>query len=99
MAWKEIHMVSRRIVITGGSVLVGLSAIGLAGRGSTAQEAFPVTLTDDEWRERLTEEQFYILREHGTERAFSSPLDKFYEPGIYACAGCGQELYSSDTKF
>jgi len=55
--------------------------------------------TDNEWRERLTREQYKILREKGTERAFSGEYDKFYEPGMYKCAGCGAELFGSDTKF
>ncbi|MEL7048923.1 MAG: peptide-methionine (R)-S-oxide reductase MsrB [Pseudomonadota bacterium] len=60
---------------------------------------FPVSKTPDKWREILTPEQFYVLREHGTERAFSSPLDKNYAPGLYNCAGCGEALFKSDTKF
>jgi len=56
-------------------------------------------LTEDEWRARLSEEAFYVLREEGTERAGSSPLDKVYEEGVYACAGCGFELFTSEMKF
>jgi peptide-methionine (R)-S-oxide reductase len=62
-------------------------------------ENFKVTKTEDEWRQTLTPEQFYVLRKHGTERAGTSPLDKTYEPGTYVCAGCGQPLFSSETKF
>ncbi len=62
-------------------------------------ENFEVTKTEDEWRQNLTPEQFYVLRKHGTERAGTSPLDKTYEPGTYVCAGCGQPLFSSETKF
>jgi len=62
-------------------------------------ENFEVTKTEDEWRQSLTPEQFYVLRKHGTERAGTSPLDKTYEPGTYVCAGCGQPLFSSETKF
>ena len=65
--------------------------------GDTAQ--FEVVKTADEWREVLTPEEFHVLREHGTERPFSSRLDKFYEAGTYVCAGCEQPLYSSETKF
>ncbi|MEM9898677.1 MAG: peptide-methionine (R)-S-oxide reductase MsrB [Pseudomonadota bacterium] len=56
-------------------------------------------LTEKEWRERLTPEQFSVLRREGTERAGTSPLDKQYAKGIYACAGCGYELFTSDQKF
>ena len=55
--------------------------------------------TDDEWRQTLTPEQFSVLRKHGTERAGSSPLNKEKREGIFKCAGCGQPLFSSDTKF
>jgi peptide-methionine (R)-S-oxide reductase len=57
------------------------------------------TLQDADWRERLTPEQFRVLRQHGTERAGTSPLNAEKRPGIFACAGCGQKLYASDTKF
>jgi peptide-methionine (R)-S-oxide reductase len=55
--------------------------------------------TDDEWKEKLTPEQFQVLRKHGTERAGTSPLNKEHRAGIFRCAGCGQELFTSDTKF
>ena len=55
--------------------------------------------TAKEWRERLTPEQYAILREKGTEPAFTGEYDKFYEPGRYNCAGCGAELFASDAKF
>jgi len=54
---------------------------------------------DDEWRVKLTPEQFHVLRKHGTERAGTSPLNVEHRAGIFRCAGCGQELFSSDTKF
>jgi peptide-methionine (R)-S-oxide reductase len=58
-----------------------------------------LTLTDDEWRQRLTPEQYRVLRQHGTERAGTSPLDREKRAGVFACAGCGQKLFSSETKF
>lgn len=60
---------------------------------------FPIHKTEEEWQAILTPEQFSVLRKHGTERACTSPLDKHYEPGIYVCVGCGNPLFSSDTKF
>jgi len=55
--------------------------------------------TEKEWRELLTPEQYRVLREKGTERPFTNPFDEHFEPGIYSCAACGQELFASETKF
>ena len=55
--------------------------------------------TEDEWRAVLTPEQFQVLRQHGTERAGTSPLNKEYRPGVFLCAACGKELFKSDSKF
>jgi peptide methionine sulfoxide reductase msrA/msrB len=60
---------------------------------------FPVAKSAEEWSRELTPEQYYVLRQHGTERPRSSPLDKQYGAGRYLCAGCDQELFGADTKF
>ena len=60
---------------------------------------YPVRMTDEEWRARLSPEQFSVLRKHGTERAGTSALDREKRAGTFACAGCGQALFASDAKF
>jgi peptide-methionine (R)-S-oxide reductase len=60
---------------------------------------FEITKPEDEWRTILTPEQFRVLRKHGTERAFTSPLDKEYTAGTYVCAACELPLFTSETKF
>ncbi|CAI0466471.1 unnamed protein product [Linum tenue] len=58
-----------------------------------------VQKTDEEWRAILSPEQFRILREKGTELKFTGEYDKFFDEGVYKCAGCGTPLYKSATKF
>ena len=64
-----------------------------------SQNEFEIQKTEQEWQETLTPEQYKVLRKHGTERAGTSPLDKMYDEGTYVCAGCGQPLFSSRTKY
>jgi peptide-methionine (R)-S-oxide reductase len=58
-----------------------------------------IVRTEEEWKRLLTPAQYYVLREKGTERPFVNEFDHHFEPGVYACAACGQELFSSTTKF
>lgn len=60
---------------------------------------YAVSKTDKEWKEILTNDQYYILRKAGTERPFSSPLNKVYASGTFSCAGCKTPLYESKHKF
>ncbi len=61
--------------------------------------ASKVTKTDAEWREELTPEQYEVLRQAGTEPAFTGRYWNAHDDGVYRCAGCGSELFASDTKF
>ncbi len=58
-----------------------------------------VMKTDEEWKKELTPEQYYVLRQKGTERPYTGEYDQHFEKGTYYCAACGQELFSSETKF
>jgi peptide-methionine (R)-S-oxide reductase len=84
----------------------GAAAGAAAGGGRLGEAAegkgpakFAVAKSEADWRAQLTPEQFHILRQHGTERAGTSPLDKEYRRGVFACAGCDQKLFTSETKF
>ncbi len=66
---------------------------------ATSKTVYPISLTDAEWKARLTADQFYILRKEGTERAGTGKYDHFYEKGTYYSAATLQPLFSSETKF
>jgi peptide-methionine (R)-S-oxide reductase len=72
---------------------------GSAMDTKTETKHYPVTHTDAEWKKNLTPEQFYIMREHGTERPGSCALNFEKRAGAFYCAGCGQKLFVSKTKF
>src|SRR6202046_2057865 len=89
-------MLTRRTALSG---LAGIaSANRLASRGARAQEAH-IVRTDADWRSTLTPDQYAVLRKEGTERPFTSPLLHEERKGIFACAGCSSDLFSSSTKF
>jgi len=88
---------NRRILL--GTGLLSGAVLALTGRTTLAAEDFEVTRTDAEWKAMLSEAEYNVMREEGTERAGSSPLDKIYEPGLYHCRGCDLGLYSSEHKY
>ena len=95
-------MMTRRTLGLGavGAVVAGLGA-RLFGSTSEAKDArvYPVSHSEAEWKQRLTPEQYRVLRQHGTERAGTSPLNAEKRKGVFVCAGCDQPLFESDTMY
>ena len=93
----------RRDILLGGAGVLGTVGVmgWLAGSREVAAspETFEVVKSEAEWKAALTPEQFRVLRQHGTERPNSSPLNDEHRPGVFACAGCDLPLFRSDTKF
>ena len=99
-----MHLATRRTVLAAGGALLAYVVIGARGLGARSAVAavpqtFEVTRSDAEWRKMLTPSQYAVLRQEGTERPFTSPLNDEHRPGRFACAGCALELFSSKTKF
>ena len=91
-------MIDRRTLLAGGSASV--AAALLLGRSTDAAAArFAVVKTPAQWRQQLGPQRFRILREAGTERPYSSPLNKEHRRGRFVCAGCANPLFASATKF
>jgi peptide-methionine (R)-S-oxide reductase len=94
----------RRLALLAGSSTLGLAianALGWSPRAAVAAEPgkFEVTHSDEEWRKLLTPSQYAVLRKEGTERPYSSALNDEHRAGIFACAGCSLDAFSSKTKF
>src|SRR5262245_39707633 len=96
---RQSLMLDRRNLLRAAASLGALGAF-LRPKPAGAEQAatFEITRTEAEWRKLLSPQQFYVLRKHGTERAFTSPLDKEYGAGTYLCAGCDLPLFASTTK-
>ena len=90
---------TRRTWLARAAAFVGAAAAGIGSGRARAQTTYEVSYTDEEWKRRLSPEAYYVLREQGTEYAFSSPLDEEKAPGTYECAGCFLAVFSSTTKF
>lgn len=79
----------------------GGASVALASCGSSPAQArpFPVAMSEAAWRKKLTAAEFRVLRQEATERPYSSPLNDEKRKGLFVCAGCGNKLYASRTKF
>ena len=88
-----------------GAVGAAAATLGLSkffGQSDAAAKdaaTFPVAYSDSEWKTRLSPQQYYVLRQHGTERAGTSELDHEKRRGTFSCAGCKQPVFNSETKF
>jgi len=94
----------KRTFLLSGTAIVGVALLShypfRKAQGTKANSRlFEITKPEEEWRKLLTPEQFNVLRQQGTERARTSPLDKQYGKGTYRCAGCDLSLFTSKTKF
>jgi len=95
--------ITRRHFLLGATGFAALAASGFVLRPGQATRAaegtFEVNFTEAEWREQLSPEAFTVLREHGTERPYTSPLNEESRTGTFVCAGCELPLFTSDTKY
>ncbi len=94
-------MFTRRRMLMGGAagLAVGYLALHRPLPAAAATATYPLTLTDVQWKSRLTPAQYEVLRRAGTEIPFTSPLLNEHRAGLFACAGCNQDAFSSKTKF
>ncbi|HEV7371897.1 peptide-methionine (R)-S-oxide reductase MsrB [Arenibaculum sp.] len=98
-------MMTKRHFLLGSVAALGAGMAARLGAGTPSMAApapsggFDVVKTDAEWRRTLTAEQYRVLRDHGTERAGTSPLDHEKRSGLFNCAGCAQPVFSSEAKY
>ncbi|MGH8121796.1 MAG: peptide-methionine (R)-S-oxide reductase MsrB [Rudaea sp.] len=94
----------RRLLATtaafaGGALFFKRHLFGVEATDGADKASFEVSHSAAEWQQLLTPAQYYVLRQEGTERAFTSPLDHEKRRGVFACAGCALDLFSSNTKY
>jgi peptide-methionine (R)-S-oxide reductase len=89
----------RKLVSFSIAAILSLASCSQKNQSTTSTMVPPVVKTEEEWKKELSPEQFRILREKGTERAFSGDFWDHHDIGTYSCAACGQELFQSDSKF
>src|SRR5690348_14956470 len=92
-------MTSRRHVVLGGMAALLGAGSSESAMSAASQETFEIVKSDEQWRRQLSKEQYAVLREHSTEPAGTSPLDKEHRSGTFLCAGCDLPLFASTTKF
>ena len=89
----------RKLVSFSIAAILSLASCSQKNQSTTSTMIPPVVKTEEEWKKELSPEQFRILREKGTERAFTGEFWDHHDIGTYSCAACGQELFQSDSKF
>ncbi len=95
-----------RVIMLGAALILGATSLVALKKSEDdpiqdekKTEKYEINLSEEEWKKRLTPEQYYILREQGTERAFTGKYDKFYKKGTYYSAASLQPVFSSETKY
>lgn len=92
-------LTSRRSLLAMLGMGASMPIVAACGSAPAAAKDFPKDLSEAEWRKKLTAEEFRVLRQAGTERRFTSPLNEEKRKGTFVCAGCGNRLYSSTHKY
>jgi peptide-methionine (R)-S-oxide reductase len=95
----DMTQTSRRSFVAWFAGAAAVPILAACGGSPAEAKSWPKGMSDAQWKARLTKNQYYILREAGTERPFSHPLDKEKRKGTFLCAGCSNELFSSATKY
>ncbi|MEO9461706.1 MAG: peptide-methionine (R)-S-oxide reductase MsrB [Marinomonas sp.] len=99
MSGTNAPALKRRHILAGFTASAALPVLAACGASPAQAKNFPVKLSNAQWRKKLTSAEYRVLRQAATERPYSSSLDKEKRRGTFVCAGCGNRLYSSRTKF
>ena len=90
---------NRRALLSAGAAALALTVFARCAPAGASEGKFEIMLSEAEWRAKLSKQQFAVLREEATERAFTSPLNDEKREGMFHCAGCDLPAYSSETKY